>query len=320
MFLGKPYVPFEQQYAESLYNLYHLATNHPEQLQGDRTGTGTWKITEQQFSFDLLLEPLPILHCKKVNFNSALIEMLWIMSGNTNTKYLKDNGVNYWDEWADENGDLGEVYGHQMRNFNGTDQLADLIDGLLNNFTSRRHIINLWNPSRLKFMKLPACHYLYQFVTYTAADGSKYADLVVHQRSGDSFLGIPYDFLLFTIFGKMIARYCGFTLRNLNISVADYHIYSNHVDAVKKYLYNFQSLESDNKFLNYLKAPLLNHDSYKDSNFKPEIVFDKSDNNEIPSVEGFMKELQFFIDNPQVIKCVGYDGKHDGFIKAQVAV
>ena len=299
------YPHFEDQYVKSLKHLLHITQQQP--MQGDRTGTGTWKKPFQTFSFNVQHE-IPILAGKKMMFNSALVEMLWIMSGGTNTAYLKKHGVNYWDQWADENGDLGEIYGHQMRNFNGTDQLKDIIESLLFNWDSRRHIINLWNPSRIQHMKLPPCHFLYQFVTQTDKNGKKFADLCVTQRSADSFLGVPYDFLLFYDIAKIISKYVGFELRGLHIALNDYHIYSNHIDAVKKYITQYEQLVRERDVADELQQTIPT----------PEVtgfVFEKTGEG---SFEEFEQQLMRLVENPGMVELHNYN--HKPFVKAQVAV
>lgn len=215
-------------------------------VKGDRTGTGTLSVFGRQLRFDLN-EGFPIITTKKIHMKSVIHELLWMISGNTNIKYLKDNGVSIWDEWADENGDLGPVYGAQWRNFNGQgcDQLADAVNMLKTNPESRRIIVTAWNPVVLPDEKekdfsknvregkaaLPPCHCFYQFYV---ADGR--LSCQVYQRSVDSFLGMPFDISSYSLLTMMTAQVCGLGLGELVYVFGDTHIYSNHINQVKEQL------------------------------------------------------------------------------------
>lgn len=301
----------EYNYANSLMDL--LAEFEQGEHQTDRTKTGTVKKVNQTFTIDLNDEPLPVLHGKKMSPNNALIEMLWFLKGDTNIQYLKQNGVNYWDSWADPDGMLGRVYGKQFRDFNGVDQLKDLVDGLINNFDSRRHLINLWNASDLNKMNLPPCHMHYQLVTYLK-QGKKCMDVVGFMRSGDSFLGVPYNMILFTTFGRIIEFYTGIKLNKVHMTIADYHLYSNHIEQAKRYVNNV--FDSTKKVTEYrtkpsLERPFIEFDTYALSQFlEPEL-----------SGENFIKMIDFMYQNPlcyDVQNYTKYD--HDEFIGAKVAV
>ena len=200
-------------------------------LKSDRTGTGTKSIFGYQMRFPLS-EGFPILTTKKLHLRSIIYEMLWFIKGDTNIKYLKDNKVTIWDEWADENGDLGPVYGHQWRSWPAPDgrkidQLAAVIDSLKNNPDSRRHIVSAWNPAEVDKMALPPCHSLFQFYV---ADGKLSCQL--YQRSADVFLGVPFNIASYALLTMMIARECGYELGDFVHTLGDAHIYTNHFEQV----------------------------------------------------------------------------------------
>jgi thymidylate synthase len=214
--------------------------------KSDRTGTGTISVFGRQLRFDLN-EGFPIMTTKKVHLKSIIHELLWFLSGNTNIKYLRDNGVTIWDEWADENGDLGPVYGFQWRNFNGqgVDQIQEVIDTLKTNPDSRRMIVTAWNPAVLPDEKerdfsknvmdgkaaLPPCHCFFQF--YTA---NNKLSCQVYQRSVDTFLGMPFNISSYSLLTMMMAQVCGFGLGELIYVFGDTHIYMNHIGQVKEQL------------------------------------------------------------------------------------
>lgn len=211
--------------------------------KGDRTGTGTKSIFGYQMRFDLS-EGFPLVTTKKVHLKSIIYELLWLISGDTNIKYLHDHKVSIWDEWADANGDLGPVYGAQWRNWNneGIDQIQDVIDSIKSNPDSRRHIVTAWNPSVLPdehekdFSKnvadgkaaLPPCHAFFQFYV---ADGKLSCQL--YQRSADVFLGVPFNIASYSLLTMMMAQVCGLELGDFVHTFGDVHIYNNHVEQVK---------------------------------------------------------------------------------------
>ena len=211
--------------------------------KGDRTGTGTKSIFGYQMRFDLS-EGFPLVTTKKVHLKSIIYELLWLISGDTNIKYLHDNKVSIWDEWADGNGDLGPVYGAQWRNWNneGIDQIQDVIDSIKGNPNSRRHIVTAWNPSVLPderekdFSKnvaagkaaLPPCHAFFQFYV---ADGRLSCQL--YQRSADVFLGVPFNIASYSLLTLMMAQVCGLKPGDFVHTFGDVHIYNNHVEQVK---------------------------------------------------------------------------------------
>jgi thymidylate synthase len=200
-------------------------------FKSDRTGTGTKSIFGYQMRFPLN-EGFPLLTTKKLHLRSIIYEMLWFIKGDTNIKYLNDNKVTIWDEWADENGDLGPVYGHQWRSWPAPDgrkidQLAAVINSLKNNPDSRRHIVSAWNPAEVDQMALPPCHSLFQFYV---ADGKLSCQL--YQRSADVFLGVPFNIASYALFTMMIAQECGYELGDFVHTLGDAHIYTNHFEQV----------------------------------------------------------------------------------------
>lgn len=243
---------------------YHTLLQHildyGEQRQ-DRTSTGTISEFGYQFKVDLR-KGFPLLTTKKVHFKSVVHELLWFITGNTNIRPLVLNGVRIWNDWpydkfrksdayqgetmdefiskvkADEafalkHGDLGPVYGKQWRNFNGVDQLSVLIDQLIKNPFSRRHILSAWNPAELTNMALPPCHLLMQF--YVSAD-RKYLSCQLYQRSADVFLGVPFNIASYALLTHMIAQVCGYEAKDFVHTMGDVHIYLDHLEQVKTQL------------------------------------------------------------------------------------
>ena len=214
--------------------------------KGDRTGTGTISKFGTQLRFNLA-EGFPVLTTKKIHMKSVIYELLWMISGKTNIKYLQEHGVSIWNEWADENGDLGPVYGAQWRNFNneGVDQLKIAIETIKTNPNSRRIIVTAWNPCVLPDEKekdfaknvregkaaLPPCHCFYQFYVL---DGK--LSIQVYQRSVDTFLGMPFDISSYSLLTMMVAQECGLELGDLVYTFGDTHIYNNHIEQVKEQL------------------------------------------------------------------------------------
>ncbi len=205
-------------------------------VKSDRTGTGTRSVFGWQMRFDLAAG-FPVLTTKKLHLRSIIFELLWFLRGETNIGYLKDNGVRIWDEWADDNGDLGPVYGHQWRHWpdrttanpNGEiDQIAQLIDGLKKNPDSRRHLVTAWNPADVDRMALPPCHALFQFYV---ADGKLSCQL--YQRSADIFLGVPFNIASYALLTLIVAQVCGFKPGDFVHTLGDAHLYSNHLDQTQ---------------------------------------------------------------------------------------
>ena len=200
--------------------------------KSDRTGTGTVSVFGYQMRFDLA-EGFPALTTKKLHLRSIIHELLWFLKGETNIRYLKDNNVSIWDEWADENGELGPVYGKQWRRWETTDgreidQIVQLVEGLKNNPDSRRHLVSAWNPAEVERMALPPCHALFQFYV---ADGRLSCQL--YQRSADIFLGVPFNIASYALLTLMIAQVCGYKPGEFVHTLGDAHLYSNHLDQAR---------------------------------------------------------------------------------------
>jgi len=196
--------------------------------KGDRTGTGTISIFGHQMRFDLQ-ESFPLLTTKKIHFKSVAYELLWFLKGDTNIKYLKDNGVSIWDEWADENGDLGPVYGKQWRNWKGADgfhdQISSVIQQIKDNPNSRRHIVSAWNVAEIPRMALAPCHILFQFYVQ---DGKLSCQL--YQRSADVFLGVPFNIASYALLTHMVAQVCNLKAHKFVHTFGDTHLYLNHIE------------------------------------------------------------------------------------------
>jgi thymidylate synthase len=210
--------------------LQHLLDNGVK--KEDRTGTGTYSVFGHQMRFNLA-EGFPLMTTKKLHTRSIFHELLWFLKGDTNIAYLKENGVSIWDEWADENGDLGPVYGYQWRSWpnpdgSSTDQIVNLVNGLKNNPNSRRHIVSAWNPSFIEEMALPPCHCLFQFYV---AEGKLSCQL--YQRSCDTFLGVPFNIASYALLVHMIAQVCDLEVGDFVWTGGDVHLYTNHVDQAK---------------------------------------------------------------------------------------
>jgi thymidylate synthase len=198
----------------------------------DRTGTGTINIFGYQMRFSFS-EGFPLLTTKKLHLRSIIYELLWFLNGDTNIKYLNDNGVTIWDEWADKNGDLGHIYGYQWRSwptYNGKniDQISGLIDSIINNPDSRRHVVSAWNVGDLENMALPPCHVLFQFYVENNTLSCQ-----LYQRSADIFLGIPFNIASYSLLLLMIAQVTKLKPKEFIHTLGDAHIYANHVDQVK---------------------------------------------------------------------------------------
>lgn len=198
----------------------------------DRTGTGTISVFGYQMRFNLE-EGFPLMTTKKLHTKSIIHELLWFLKGETNIKYLKENGVSIWDEWADENGNLGPVYGHQWRCWpkrdGGTiDQITQVIDMIKKNPDSRRLIVSAWNVADIEHMKLPPCHAFFQFYV---ADGKLSCQL--YQRSADIFLGVPFNIASYALLTMMVAQVCGLKYGEFVHTLGDAHLYSNHIEQAK---------------------------------------------------------------------------------------
>jgi thymidylate synthase len=207
---------------------------HTGKQKGDRTGTGTLSIFGHQMRFNLE-EAFPLVTTKKIHFKSLAYELLWFLKGETNIKYLKDNGVSIWDEWADDNGDLGPVYGKQWRKWEGVngayDQITSVIKQIQNNPDSRRHIVSAWNVADIPNMALAPCHILFQFYV---VDGKLSCQL--YQRSADVFLGVPFNIASYALLTHMIAKICGLGVGDFIHTLGDAHLYLNHIEQAEEQL------------------------------------------------------------------------------------
>ncbi|MFI0843475.1 thymidylate synthase [Mesorhizobium sp. IMUNJ 23232] len=219
-----------RQYLDLLDHVLKNGTDRP-----DRTGTGTRGVFGYQMRFDLS-QGFPVTTTKKLHLKSIIHELLWFLAGDTNTKYLTDHGVTIWDEWADENGDLGPVYGAQWRSWptrNGgsIDQIANLLIQIRKNPHSRRLIVSAWNPEEVDQMALPPCHCLFQFYV---SDGKLSCQL--YQRSGDIFLGVPFNIASYALLTMMVAQVTGLKPGDFVHTLGDAHIYSNHFEQAREQL------------------------------------------------------------------------------------
>ena len=201
----------------------------------DRTGTGTLSTFGYQMRFNLS-HGFPLLTTKKLHLKSIIHELLWFLRGDTNVRYLQENGVSIWDEWADEDGELGPVYGRQWRSWaapdgSSIDQIANLIDGIKRNPDSRRHVVTAWNPADVDHMALPPCHCLFQFYV---ADGRLSCQL--YQRSADVFLGVPFNIASYALLTMMVAQVCGLEPGDFVWTGGDCHLYLNHLEQAREQL------------------------------------------------------------------------------------
>ena len=216
-----------QQYLDLLNRILTEGTQ-----KGDRTGTGTLSIFGHQMRFDLR-DGFPLLTTKKLHLKSIIYELLWFLRGDTNVHYLQEHGVRIWNEWADENGELGPVYGHQWRSWpdykGGTiDQIKNVVDMIKHNPDSRRMLVTAWNPAEVEDMALPPCHCLFQFYV---ADGR--LSLQLYQRSADSFLGVPFNIASYALLLQMIAQVTGLEAGEFIHTTGDTHLYLNHLEQAK---------------------------------------------------------------------------------------
>ena len=213
--------------------LDHLLIHGEE--KSDRTGTGTLSVFGQQLKFSLSPN-FPLLTTKKIHLRSIIYELLWFLKGDTNIKYLNDNNVTIWDEWANEDGDLGRVYGAQWTNWTNSNgdkfnQIERLIDSIKNKPNDRRHIVCAWNPGELNQMALPPCHALFQFYV-----SSSKLSCQLYQRSADLFLGVPFNIASYSLLTMMIAQVCDLQAHEFIHTFGDLHLYKNHIDQAKEQL------------------------------------------------------------------------------------
>ena len=222
-----------QAYHDLLTDVLENGESH-----GDRTGTGTLSVFGRQARFDLR-DGFPCLTTKKLHLRSIIHELLWFLKGETNIAYLKENKVTIWDEWADENGELGPVYGKQWRAWETDDgkvidQIAQLIDGLKNNPQSRRHIVSAWNVADVPNMALPPCHLLFQFYVHEpVGNGKSGLSCQLYQRSADLFLGVPFNIASYALLTHIVAQICDYEVRDFVHTFGDLHLYQNHLDQAK---------------------------------------------------------------------------------------
>ena len=212
-----------KQYLDLLQRIVNEGTR-----KEDRTGTGTLSVFGHQMRFNLE-EGFPLLTTKKLHLKSIIHELLWFLKGDTNVKYLQENGVRIWNEWADENGELGPVYGHQWRS--GPNQIKDIVNALKNNPNSRRMIVSAWNVAEVDQMALPPCHCLFQFYV---ANGK--LSLQLYQRSADTFLGVPFNIASYALLTMMMAQVSGLKPGDFIHTTGDTHLYLNHLEQAKEQL------------------------------------------------------------------------------------
>jgi len=222
--LGARFESIMKQYLDLMRHVRENGT-----FKSDRTGTGTYSVFGYQMRFDLA-DGFPLVTTKKCHLKSIIHELLWFLQGDTNVRYLQENGVRIWDEWADENGELGPVYGYQWRNWpapNGesVDQIAKLVEMIKSNPDSRRLIVSAWNPALVDQMALPPCHALFQFYV---ADGKLSCQL--YQRSADIFLGVPFNIASYALLTLMVAQVCDLEPGEFIWSGGDCHLYANHLE------------------------------------------------------------------------------------------
>jgi thymidylate synthase len=249
----------EMQYAESLRDF--IVAGKTTKMH-NRTGVDTLVKSHQYFFYPVPEMNFPILKCKKIYPKLALKELLWMLQGRNDIKWLNDRHVTYWDEWKLDDGTIGKTYGYQFRNFGGVDQFNELVNETINNPESRRLIISLWNPVDLPEMALPPCQFLYQFTCVPVIKGgvpvkdSYIVDLHTLQRSGDSFLGVPYNFVYNGFFLLLFCDLCTklskmfsgkkkyFIADNVHHTINNYHLYENHIEQAKQYLANYDDPEN----------------------------------------------------------------------------
>jgi len=297
--------PLEKQYAESLEWFLTSKT-----LMPNRTGIDTYVKTHQYFRYWANID-FPLLRCKKVYPKLALKELLWMLQGRTDLKWLHDHKVTYWDEWELADGTIGKSYGYQYRNFNGVDQLNELVYNMIDNPTDRRLIISLWNPHDMPEMALPPCQFLYQFTCEKSSKGNNVWLVSLHtlQRSGDSFLGVPYNFVFNGFFLTIMCDMCNklsskeqmFIPCNVHHTINNYHLYVNHLDAVHQYLHNYH--DPENK---------VNNDEVK--------CFIEVPKSKATSLDAYLSYLSDNIDNENVVMITKGVQDQYGPIKADIAV
>lgn len=224
-----------KQYLDLLHDILENGHDKP-----DRTGTGTRSVFGRQLRFDLA-QGFPLVTTKKVHIRSVFGELLWFLRGDTNIGWLHENGITIWDEWADPQGDLGPIYGHQWRSWptpggGSIDQLAQVVAALNKNPDSRRHVVSAWNVADLPAMALPPCHALFQFYVTPQAEGPGQLSCQLYQRSADVFLGLPFNIASYALMTHLVAQVCGFRVGEFIYTLGDAHLYSNHFEQVSQQL------------------------------------------------------------------------------------
>jgi thymidylate synthase len=225
----------ERQYLELLDDVLENGVRRE-----DRTGVGTLGVFGRQIRFDLSAG-FPLLTTKKLHLKSIILELLWFLNGDTNVRWLQERGVSIWDEWADENGELGPVYGRQWRSWQAPDgrsidQMAKVVEAIRTDPASRRHIVTAWNPADVGDMALPPCHCLFQFFVAPDGEGSDRLSCQLYQRSADLFLGVPFNIASYALLTLMVAQVTGLRPGEFVHSFGDLHLYLNHVDQAKEQL------------------------------------------------------------------------------------
>ncbi len=230
------FLVFGRLHMRPYLDLLQHVIDHGE-TRSDRTGTGTLSVFGHQTRYDLR-EGFPCITTKKLHLRSIIHELLWFLKGDTNISYLKENGVTIWDEWADEEGNLGPVYGQQWRSWpkpdgSTVDQVAKLISELQNNPHSRRHLVSAWNVGLVEEMALPPCHLLFQFYVHDIDSEKPGLSCQLYQRSADLFLGVPFNIASYALLTQMVAQVCGYEARDFVHTFGDLHLYSNHLEQAK---------------------------------------------------------------------------------------
>jgi thymidylate synthase len=215
--------------------LDHVLTTGAE--KSDRTGTGTVSVFGYQMRFDLA-DGFPVLTTKRLHLRSIVGELLWFLRGETNVRWLRERGITIWDEWADADGELGPVYGHQWRSWptpggGHVDQLARVVDAIRTDPDSRRHVVSAWNVADIDDMALPPCHVLFQFYVRPADDGPAHLDCQLYQRSADVFLGVPFNIASYALLTMLVAQQCGLRPGHFVHTLGDAHLYANHVEQAR---------------------------------------------------------------------------------------
>lgn len=271
---------------DNIYSsILELLISSPKRIAGDRTGTGTRSIPGYSFTLNLSNSLFPLLSLKKTHWKSIVHELLWFLSGSTTTRYLNDNNITIWDEWAD-NGELGPIYGKQWRHFGpGIDQIANVISQLKSDPLSRRHIVTAWNPEDLPRQKLPPCHCFFQFyVTPSETLNKPSLGLILYQRSADVFLGLPFNVASYSLLLYMIAQVTKMKPDFLTVNIGDMHLYNNHINQAE------EVIKRNNAFRNQHIS--FDHMLFNDKIKSPKVKLNES----IDNIDKFKYEDIFLTD------------------------